>query len=99
MNCHYCKQTCVTLTQGSAYKCDPCKVQYYHHYVNLYCQFNQKEYIFQLRYEHTDFPARIIQKEIGRDYPLNVLLELPKIPENINPTNVLEKTKLYLLFS
>lgn len=59
---------------------------------------NGKEYIFQLRYEHTDYPARIIQKEIGRDYPLDVILELPKIP-NVTPQNVQEKIKLYLLFS
>jgi hypothetical protein len=45
-----------------------------------------------MRWEHTDYPARII-------LPGAKTINLPKIPENITPSNVNEKVRLYLLFS
>jgi len=61
-----------------------------------------------MRWEHTDYPARIIcpqpnityQSLSGLQMPAKAhIINLPKIPENITPSNVNEKVRLYLLFS
>jgi hypothetical protein len=65
-----------------------------------------------MRWEHTDSPARIIcprtsyKVELPQGSKIDTLvrvdshiINLPKIPQNITPTNVNEKIRLYLLFS
>ena len=49
-----------------------------------------------MRFEHTEFPARILGGPISQ---LKRIINLPKIPDNITPSNVNEKVRLYLLFS
>lgn len=56
-----------------------------------------------MRFEHTEFPARII---CPYNFDITSLsnmksniINLPKIPENITPENVNEKVRLYILFS
>jgi hypothetical protein len=89
MNCHYCNKPCKVLS--SSWRCEPCKAEYFRAHTNLTTEINNYTYIFQMRWEHAQYPARIIS---GRS-----TVNLPKIPSNITPTNVNEKVRLYLLFS
>ncbi len=109
MNCHYCHNLC--RNNVSSWICDICPAEFFNGHINLYTTINGKKYTFQMRFEHTEFPARII---CPRTKVLDLIpdgkiehmvrmdshiINLPKIPDNINPSNVQEKVKLYLLFS
>jgi len=51
-----------------------------------------KLYILTLKYEHTEFPTEISCNG-------QVILRLPQLLQDITPDNVLEKIRLYILFS
>lgn len=109
MNCHYCHNLC--RNNVSSWICNICPAEFFSGHINLYTYIDGKKYTFQMRHEHTDSPARIIcprpnvNKDFGNvigatsHYVDSHIINLPKIPDNINPTNVNEKIKLYLLFS
>jgi hypothetical protein len=93
MNCHYCNQIC--RCNVSSWICESCRVEYFDGHINYSTDINGTKYTLQLRYEHTEFPARII----GGTGKNVVALKLTSLPQNITPTNVNEKIRLYLLFS
>ena len=102
MLCHYCHSPC-PLTNVSTWTCKVCDVEFHPGHINMFTYIKGEKYTFQIRYEHTEFPARIICP-----YKFDVssltnmrdnIINLPKIPENITPENVNEKVRLYLLFS
>lgn len=109
MNCHYCHNLC--RNNVSTWICDICPAEFGRGFTNLYTHINNKKYTFQMRFEHTEFPARIICPNVSilslpKDSPIESMIRieehiinLPKIPDNITPSNVQEKIKLYLLFS
>lgn len=101
MKCHYCDKVC--RNNVSSWICDNCSAEFFHGHINLYTSIKGEAYTFQMRFEHTQFPARIIcpfNFDIsGLSNRKNNIINLPKIPDNINPANVNEKVKLFLLFS
>lgn len=92
MNCHYCNQVC--RCNVSSWICNDCRAEFFDGHINLYTTINGTEYTFQMRFGHYEHPVRILGSPKG----VGILL-LPKIPDNITPSNVNEKVRLYLLFS
>ena len=110
MNCHYCHNLC--RNNVSTWICDTCQAEFgadaANPFTNLYTYINRKKYTFQMRYgsHHAATPCRILLPRLNDSMwidpmgkPDPHIIYLPKIPDNVTPSNVQEKVKLYLLFS
>jgi hypothetical protein len=90
--CKYCKRKITKLPTNDIFgSCFICNTDYYTNgTVNIFCEIKKRTYYFQYRPKSS---SRIIEDENA-----NCVLEFNTIP-NITPTNIVEKLKLYLLFS
>lgn len=99
MKCIYCNQQCTPYMYEDGRRCVPCNVEYWYNPDYNYMNIRQPGgdyYNNHTPYVRMNLPphnprARIISSS-------DVLAEFNYIP-NINPQNVQEKIKLFLLFS
>lgn len=96
MNCHYCNQTC--FIYGDGWKCTPCQTEYQRGVIRISCHIKGQEYTLEMRYEHSDFPARIWKRKDSYSFA-QPILALKEIPQGIIPSNIRDKLKFYLTFS
>jgi hypothetical protein len=99
MNCIYCQQPCKPYIYSAGSRCEPCNVDYWHH-SDFYCAnirlqggdyYNNETMYLQFTLPPFKPMARIVSNS-------TVHLTFDYMP-NINPQNIKDKFKLYLLFS
>ena len=94
MNCKYCGKFC-TKDSSQSWYCNSCKTEFRRNgTINMDCVINNKKFFFQNRSAiYPKSPGRIFNDSIGREVCVFDILP------NINPSNIIEKLKLYLIFS
>ena len=86
MNCKYCHKECTSI--GNFNHCVPCQTVYSHGEISITCKIKGKTWIAFIRDDETI---------IGNAWHPS-LIKLP-CRTNITPSNIIDKIKLYVLFS
>lgn len=103
MNCHYCDQPCSQPSKfarwqndswyDNSWSCYHCHTFYHKGKINLITEINGEEFCLQFLYEPSEFPASLFATKNSK-----TILNFEKHPD-INPGNINEKVKTYILFS
>lgn len=92
-NCNFCHRFCnkISLTEHYRFwRCKKCNVEFRpNNVVNIWFQYNNDIYIYQ---ERGHAHSRFLKSNTGEIFKF-------KTKPNINPSNVLDKFKCYMVFS